>query len=348
VTGVVEATGFQSHLEYLSASVKQALDYDPESHRVPFLLSRGSIFNEKVPNIAFVGFYEGPYWGVMSMQAKIITQHWDHKTFPNTALRAPDTSAALSVRQAIKDRRLDVPQFWMADYVGLVEEFARIVGLKRDDSVLGEGGPLFPARYQDETEGSSEAAVATREVADILQRSEKEGLYVAAAAFRGMQGTWRLHRKVGSRLPSMPNGLFEGTAHFHPRNPTDPIYTAEYIYIEDGTLTMDNGVKFPATRRYAYRYEEKSDDITAWFVEGDGLTVGDFFNKLEFYQPSDVEHGWMAKGHHWCSPDTYKSSCEFRFRGASLEIFGITYEVSGPKKDYSHESWYSRSKRSAA
>ncbi|KAL5416090.1 hypothetical protein PMIN03_002336 [Paraphaeosphaeria minitans] len=347
VVGVVEATGFQSHLEYLSAGVKQALDYDPQSHRVPFLLSHGSIFNEKVPNIAFVGFYEGPYWGVMSMQAKIVAQRWDYETSPNTSTEVLDTSAALSVRQAIKERRLDVPQFWMADYVGFVEEFARSAGLQRDDSTLGEGGPLFPSRFRDETEGGSDAALVICEVADILRRSEKEGLYAAAAAFRGMQGTWKVHRKVGSRLPSMPNGLFEGTAYFHPRNPTETIYSAEYLYIEDGTLTMDNGMKFPATRRYAYRYQEKNDTITAWFVEEDGLTVGDFFNKLEFYQPSNVEHGWMAKGHHWCNPDTYKSNCEFRFRGASLETFGITYEVSGPKKDYSHESWYSRAYSSA-
>ncbi|KAJ4344762.1 uncharacterized protein N0V89_012506 [Didymosphaeria variabile] len=342
VTGVVEATGFQSHLNYLSEDVKQALEYDPDSHRVPFLLSHGSVFNEKVPNIAFVGFYEGPYWGVMSMQAKIIAQRWDHKTSPNTAFDTLDTSDALSVRQAIKDGKLDVPQFWMADYVGLMEEFAQRVGLQRDDSALGAGGPLFPARYQDEAEERTEAAAAVCEVAEVLQRSEKEGLFVAAAAFRGMQGTWTLRRKVGSRLPSMPNGVFEGTAHFNPRTPTDTIYSAEYLYIEDGTLTMSNGMKFPATRRYVYRYEESNDTVTAWFVDGDGLTVGDFFTRLEFYRPTDVEHGWMAKGRHWCSPDTYKSSCEFRFRGASLETFGITYEVTGPKKDYSHESWYSR------
>lgn len=342
MTGVVEATGFQSHLEYLSANVKQALDYDGESFRIPFALSRGSIFAEKIPNVAFVGFYEGPYWGVMDVQAKMIAQRWEHNTLDITTSDALDASAALSVRQAIKERQLDVPQFWMADYVGLMEEFARGVGLRRDDSILGEGGPLFPARYRDETIAGSDAALVIREVADVLQRSEQEGLYAAAAAFRGMQGTWKLHRKVGSRLPSMPNGLFEGTAHFHPRNPTDPTYSAEYLYTEDGTLTMDNGMTFPATRRYAYRYQEKSDTISAWFMDGDGLTVGDFFNTLEFYRPLDVEHGWMAKGHHWCSPDTYKSNCEFRFRGASLETFGITYEVSGPKKDYSHESWYSR------
>lgn len=107
---------------------------------------------------------------------------------------------------------------------------------------------------------------------------------------------------------------------------------------------MDNGMTFPASRRYVYRYNEDTDTITAWFAEEDGLTVGNLFNTWEFYAPSDTYHGWLAKGSHWCSPDTYKSNCEFRFRGASLDTFGITYDVSGPKKDYSHESWYSRPK----
>ncbi|KAF1973991.1 hypothetical protein BU23DRAFT_462758 [Bimuria novae-zelandiae CBS 107.79] len=342
VTGVIEATGFQSHLEYLSANVKQALEYDPSCLRVPFLLSRGSIFSERVPKIAFVGFYEGPFWGVMDLQSKLIAQRWGPEGTLPDELKKLDITDARSVRQTIKDRKLDVPQFWMADYVGLIEEFARDAGLQRDDATLGKGGPLFPSRYREKIEDGGDAAVVVGEVADVLQRSEKESLYVAAAAFRGMQGTWTLHRKIDSRHPSMPSGSFKGTAHFHPRNPTDPIYSAEYLYTEDGTLTMTNGMAFPATRRYVYRYSELDDTITAWFAEEDGVTVGNFFNKWDFYAPSDLEHGWLAKGSHWCSPDTYKSNCEFRFRGAGLETFGITYDVSGPKKDYSHESWYSR------
>lgn len=342
VTGVIEATGFQSHLEYLSTDVKQALEYDPESLRVPFVLSRGSIFNENVPNIAFVGFYEGPYWGVMNMQAQLIAQHWSPDAAASDQSPKLDTSDARSVRQAIKDKKPSVPQFWMADYVGLSEELSRAAGLQRDNTVLGEGGPLFPSRYLDTTETETDATKVIQDVADTLQRSEKDALFVAAAAFRAMQGTWKLQRKIDSRHPSMPSGLFEGTAHFHPRSPTDTIYSAEYLYTEEGTLTMNNGMSFPATRRYVYRYKERDDTITAWFVEEDGLTVGNFFNKWEFHAPDDVEKGWLCKGHHFCTPDTYKSDCEFRFRGANLETFGITYNVTGPKKDYSHESWYSR------
>jgi len=109
---------------------------------------------------------------------------------------------------------------------------------------------------------------------------------------------------------------------------------------------MDTGYSFPATRRYVYRYNESTDKITAWFADEDGESVGALFNTWDFYAPDDAYHGWMAKGHHWCDPDTYRNTCEFRFRGAGLQTFGITYEVEGPKKDYSHESWYERTKAS--
>lgn len=274
----------------------------------------------------------------MDLQAQIIAQRWSAE---DGQAEKADVTDARSVRQSIKDRALDIGQFWMADYVGLVEEFARSVGLQRDDSVFGQGGPLFPSRYQDGTR-NKEASVVVREVASVLERSEKEGLYVAAAAFRGMQGIWTILRKIDSKHSAMPSGSFKGTAHFHPRKPTDTTYSAEYLYVEQGTLTMDNGMSFPATRRYVYRYNEHIDTITAWFADEDGLTTSNLFNTWEFYSPDDTYHGWLAQGHHWCTPDTYKSNCEFRFRGASLETFGITYNVTGPKKDYSHESWYSR------
>ena len=348
VTGVIEATGFQSHLTYLSTRVKQALEHDPDTPRIPFVLSRGSIFSENIPSMAFVGFYQGPYWGVMDLQAKTIAQRWECEADSSSAMEKLDTSDSRLMRQAIKEKKLEVPQFWMADYVGLIEEFARSAGLQRDDTAFGQGGPVFPSRFHDESGPSDEAAAAVREVADLSQQSKDKGLYVAAAAFRAMQGTWKLQRKIESRHSSMPNGLFEGTAHFHPRVPTDSIYSAEYLYTEEGTLKMDNGMSFPATRRYVYRYTERDDTITAWFAEDDGLTVGNFFNRWEFYAPSDVEHGWLCRGHHFCTPDTYKSNCEFRFRGASLDTFGITYDVSGPKKDYTHESWYSRKAFGAA
>lgn len=236
---------------------------------------------------------------------------------------------------------LQVPQFWMADYVGIMEEIARDVGVNRVDSVFdGQNGPAFPSRYQS-TDTADEANLVLQEVAGLLKASKEGARFVAAAVFRAMQGSWTLRRNIASRN-STPGGVLTGQAHFHPRSPTDSHYTAEYLYIEEGIFKMENGFSFPATRRYIYRYSETTDKITAWFADEDGESTGAFFNTWDFYRSTDAMNGWKAKGHHWCDPDTYRSGCEFRFRGASLQTFGITYEVAGPKKDYSHESWYER------
>lgn len=343
VAGIIEATGFEVHLDYLAEDVKKALDYDSSCHRVPFLLSRGSIFNPKVPEMAFLGFYEGPYWGIMEQQARLIANQWDPTTSTEESAFTSDVEDSLKVRQALQRRDPGVPQFWMADYIGLMEELAREVGTQRDDTIFpNQTGPLFPARYYST---NSDAATATMcEVHGILDASSTGSRFVAAAAFRGMQGDWTLRRKIDSRHPASPGGILKGAAHFHPRYPTALNFDAEYLYVEEGTFTLDTGYSFQATRRYVYRYDARKDQISTWFVQEDGESAERIFNELEFMRPpeGDKEKGWLAKSSHWCSPDTYKSRCEFRFRGAALQTFGIVYDVSGPNKDYTMESWYER------
>ncbi|KAF2013608.1 hypothetical protein BU24DRAFT_442612 [Aaosphaeria arxii CBS 175.79] len=346
VTGIIKAIGFEAHLEYLSDSVRQALDYDSQCHRVPFLLSRGSIQNPNVPELAFVGFYEGPYWGVIEAQARLVGHIWDpESSVPRESLSAvtSDISQSKSIREAIKRDDLDVPQFWMMDYVGLIDEFSRLASIPRNDTTFpGQSGPAFASRYAEPGPSTEAAEEVIQEVHSLLEASSSEGRFVAAAAFRAMQGDWTLLRKIDSRHPSSPGGTLAGSASFHPREPTSPNATAEFLYIETGTFTMDNGYSFPATRRYVYRYNEATDKISTYFVQDDGESAERLFNSLVFSKPEDVEKGWIAKSTHWCDPDNYESSCEFRFRGAALSTFGITYKVNGPNKNYSHESWYGR------
>ncbi|KAF2710363.1 hypothetical protein K504DRAFT_490501 [Pleomassaria siparia CBS 279.74] len=343
MAGVVEATGFRTNLEYLSETVKKDLQFDEECARLPLLLGKGSVFGGERyrREIAFVGFYEGPYWSVMEAQAQLVAATWSGVATGHSDLYSPSDQDAL--RKEIKTGNLDIPQFWMSDYVGLVEEISREAGLERVDLGFGgRSGPAFPARYAGSNCNKEQANKTIQEVQEVLRGSKDNARFVAAATFRAMQGSWTLERKIDSRHISMPGGTFKGTASFHPRSPTNSAYSAEYLYIEEGILKMDNGYTFPATRRYAYRYSEAIDTITAWFVADDGVSVGAFFNRWEFQKPTNDQCGWIARGNHWCSPDTYKNNCEFRFRGASLETFGITYEATGPKKDYTHESWYKR------
>jgi hypothetical protein len=349
VIGIVEATGYKTNLDFLDENVKQQLGYDPSCPRIPLLLSRGSVLAPEIPTLAFVGFYEGPYWSVMEMQARYIVDTWSNED-RTPAFDRRDTSIhkhdeALEMRHAMKTKSIQVPQFWMADYVGLVEEFARLTGIKRNDHMFGDGkGPAFASRYS--SGGTDHDAMSViKEVSTMIQASQFDAKFVAPAVFRGMQGVWTLKRKIDTRKFTSPGGSFLGTAHFHPRLPTDPAYSAEYLYVEDGIFKMDIGTSFPATRRYVYRYNETTEAITAWFADEDGETVGALFNTWKFQAPCDSHKGWVAKGHHWCDPDTYKNTCEFTFRGAALEVFNITYQVEGPNKDYSHQSLYERPER---
>jgi hypothetical protein len=292
-----------------------------------------------------VGFYEGPYWGVMEMQARLLAQRWTKQEPEHLASLTSDLykfDDTKHMQQAIDQKSLQVPQFWMADYVGLMEEFARETRASRDDTLFGgQSGPAFPSRYQS-ANANLQAESVVREVASILEASRVNTRFVAAAVFTGMQGIWSMTRKIVSRTHT-PGGIFVGTAHFHPRCSTDAaMYASEYLYVEEGTFTMDTGSSFPTTRRYVYRYNETSDEITAWFVEDDNKSVGKLFNTWRFHAPDDRDGGWMASGCHWCDPDTYQNDCEFKFRGAKIDRFMIRYRVQGPEKDYLHESWYER------
>ncbi|KAF3005974.1 hypothetical protein E8E13_010348 [Curvularia kusanoi] len=344
IVGIVEATGYNAGLDYLHGTPKGLLRPDTSCPRIPFLLTRGSVLSD-LPTLGFVGFYEGPYWGVMETQAHFIAKTWAESptsTTDSTTSSLLQLETTERMRHEMKaERKLQIPQFWMSDYVGLVEEIAREASMNRTDAVFGgQKGPIFPSRYRSNNT-AEDADTVVQEVAGLIEASEKDAKFVAAAVFRAMQGTWLLRRNIASRNTT-PGGVLTGAAHFHPRIPTNPAYAAEYLYIEEGTFKMDTGLSFPATRRYVYRYDEATDKITAWFADEDGKSTGAFFNAWDFYRPADDSHGWMAKGSHWCDPDTYKSGCEFKFRGASLDTFCITYEVAGPNKDYSHESWYER------
>lgn len=282
---------------------------------------------------------------MMEMQARLLAQSWtkqdaEHSSSSVSALHTYDDTKRM--QQAINHRSLQVPQFWMADYVGLMEEFARGTGISRDDSLFdGQTGPAFPSRYH-HADTHQQAEEVVKDITALLLASKEDARFVAAAVFTSMQGVWTMTRKIDSRTDT-PGGVFVGTAHFHPRQPTDPTtYVSEYLYVEQGTFTMDTGLSFPATRRYVYRYNEARDEITAWFVNDDNRSVGALFNTWQFYTPDDEKSGWMAKGYHWCDPDTYRNQCEFKFRGAKIERFMLRYEVEGPKKNYSHESWYER------
>ncbi|KAF1984498.1 hypothetical protein K402DRAFT_395521 [Aulographum hederae CBS 113979] len=348
VVAIVDAAGFEPHgaLDWMSDGIKSKLEYDSTSNRLPVLLHHHSVDNELLPTLGFVGFYEGPYWGVMEMQARYLARKWSAQSGVNVAQNFESEHERLrNLRQAIALRASDVPQYVMSDYPGLIEGFAQELGITRDD--LGgckRRGPPTAARYSTDEDDRRQSQDVCREIDQVLDSAESSRKFVSAAAFRALQGHWRVRRQLHSFLAGFPSGTFEGTADFLPRRPTDLEAAAEYLYVEDGTLTTEAGLTLRANKRYAYRYSEAADLISAWFVKEDGKSVDYLFNEIQFRaRPKGHSGGWLAKGSsHLCEPDMYETDYEFKFRGAALDSFDIKYVVKGPRKDYISTTTFQR------
>jgi len=345
VAGVIYATGYSPSeaLTFLPAGVREVLNYDSDSQRLPFLLEHHQTGSADIPNMAFIGFYEGPYWGVMEMQARLIARQWsaDVPSSKASALTSHQEKEKLrDLRDAMHGKETDVPQYWMGDYVGIMENLAHDLKITRDDHGWTQrAGPVIPARYAASTCDNIEGRKTVADVQRTL-REAAHGRFVPRAAFRAIQGTWKLHRRLHSLIPTFPSGVLDGTASFHPRAPSDGTFDAEFLYIESGVLATDRGFNMQASRRYVYRYREDTEQISVWFVKEDAKSVDYLYHNLAFQL--EKPHCWTAKAEHLCIDDMYETTYDFRFRGIALETFGVKHAVKGPKKDYVSDTWYKR------
>lgn len=165
------------------------------------------------------------------------------------------------------------------------------------------------------------------------------------------QGTWKLFRALRSALSVYPSGYFEGTAIFEQRPSTSEVYDKEYLYIENGQFTTNQGLVLMANRRYIYRYQKDVDKISVWFVRQDGTTADYLFHEVNFSNLQDGPHahkrvgntGFLkANGQHLCVHDDYQANYLFEFIGSNCNEWGVKYNVKGPKKDYVADNRYIR------
>ncbi|KAF2854481.1 hypothetical protein T440DRAFT_234449 [Plenodomus tracheiphilus IPT5] len=354
VVGIIEATGYKVDLDYLDADTKEDLDYDPSCPRIPFHFTQASTMG--LPTLAAVGFYEGPFWGVMEMQARCIAERWargetllenlEDSSGPDP-FRGDETRV---MREALKDKRsLQVPQFWMSDYVGLVEQLARAVGISRDDYGLGhQRGPIFPARYRRDWADLEGNAVA-REVYALSRDDEDGKRFIAPAVFRGLQGVWNFTRKIQSRITSSSGSSHSGTAHFSLRASNRPEIHNEYLYTEDGEPESENGLSFGETRNYICRYNHSADSISRGFLveSDDNLDYSHLPWTFRAPDHNNGERGWIAN-YAFRNRETGVEifvSLEFRFRGANIDTFRIIHRIMGQNREnHTHETWYERPK----
>ncbi|KAI0535693.1 hypothetical protein GGR58DRAFT_478077 [Xylaria digitata] len=410
VAAVVVATGFDPSrsISFLPPSVLEVLSHSPAHPNLPVALAFHGTHHPTLPTLGFVGFYRSPYWGVMEMQARFVThlfqRHAEMISGPSLSVQnalANDDSIQRTL--ALRDDPR-CSQFPMGDYMFLMQEFAAALGLSISAPIgslplLADGCSmdiLTPARYMSRGASKSQREQATQNlksthstvIAGLTGRS-----FIAAAVFRSLLGEWSLERDLVSKLPSHPSGRFVGTARFLLRTGTadgrehkfttaptpgksdgsidicDP--GLEYLYIEDGEFTAaGTGMRFRATRRYIWRYDEASDKISVWFARTDDQARADYlFHEVEFIPPPSLaafgedgsqtqgavkeiqekqKHlggqgdGWRAKASHLCIEDLYDVHYEFLFEAVNLREWKLGYSVYGPKKDYTIDGTYRR------
>lgn len=358
--GLIEATGFTVSLDYLTDDVKQALGYDPQCSRVPITLARDSIFSPNVPNLAFIGFYEGPFWGVMDMQARVVAQVWasTHELKPpagsemNAVLS--DVSESASVREAIKNHARNVPQFWMADHAGVVEELSRLVRVSRDDSAFGgQKGPFLSARYlgrlvnDDSTKIVLEVANLFNDPAGHVSSRRIYQASLASAIFRGLQGRWYVQRdaqhadKATGEVADRPKDQFKGIANLHPRLATTPTstYATEYLYAEEGTWHKQGDHPDLSTGRCVFSLEH--DSISIWDTDVDG-SAGHLHQTLVFYAEDHSQTGWKAQILRTHGEFEYHTIYEFCCQAIKVDTWRVTHTVTNMDKVYKQETRFTR------
>jgi Family of unknown function (DUF6314) len=374
VVGIVRATGFPSPvLDYLPQDVLKAVQYDESDAFLPVVLDNHATNHPSVPRLGFVGFYSGPYWGVMEMQARFLGKLWakDEEGLEGPkgldGLTLEDRKAEfkpgfqLTKQQELRDaeKATERGQWPMSDMVGTLVEFASENGITRSTALENNDmDPVTPALYIEPKNETTEAEAAKiiSQITKTVKSISGNAQYVPRATFRALQGSWVASRTLTSKNTQLPSGKFTGTATFHPRVPTkdgtkdevDTPFDAEYLYHEEGEFSTPTGINVKTHKRYVYRYRElPTETLSVWFVKPqDDISVDYHFMDLAFSKPTGTEtwgEGWKAKADHWCTPDQYDSEYYFKFEGISIVEWGAKFVVKGPNKDYVSDTVYRRS-----
>lgn len=284
------------------------------------------------------------------MQARLTASRWMKDTAMAPERPFESMEYLKGLRTSVKERGLDVPQYWFNDYAGYMEDVASHLSLLRNDgSFADREGCTSPARYLSKDTCRQEADSVMGDLARVWHDCVENGRFVPRAASRSLQGNWRISRSIKSSTVSF-SGTLDGTASFYPRFATKDksgkIFDLEYLYIEEGTFTpASTGFPMKASRRYVYRYAEAEDQLSVWFVKPDNdLEVDYLFHNLVFISPAEArkEGALVANADHLCVDDTYSTQYRLPMKGVTLHDFQLVHAVRGPQKDYVATTLYTR------
>ncbi|KAF7113584.1 hypothetical protein CNMCM5793_002940 [Aspergillus hiratsukae] len=324
VAAIVLATGFTPFpsLAFLPEDVLSALEYSPGDSFFPLVLDGKGTTNANIPDMGFVGFYRGPYWGIMEMQARSLAQTWARADTQNgIQFSEKELESKAQERRRVREYRNADPdlhrgQFPMGDYTGLMESFARDLGICRAPlpELNERPGPVVPARYALPGPGTADIQTSLQALQDNLQpRRGRASSAVAMAIFRALHGSWNFTR-------SEQDSVSSGISTFSPRYPSSPAYEKEYLYEESGQKLVSS----------VYRVTDSPQDaqITVWSVDPQdkiAVALSHGLRVLNQEGPSKLSQGAYtirATGNQWSNNCTY--DYVFRFNGVAISSWECT------------------------
>jgi dimethylaniline monooxygenase (N-oxide forming) len=138
IDAIICCTGYQTQLPFFGQEILKELEYDADDTLQPLLLHK-TVFPRNLPNMAFVGLYRGPYFGVMELQAQ-----WASFVFAEKRPLPTQQEIDLGIAEERRIREMRPrPQFPHPDYVGLCEDLARQCNVAPDLEKIKEKDPLL-------------------------------------------------------------------------------------------------------------------------------------------------------------------------------------------------------------
>lgn len=146
-------TGFQTDLPFLDRETKDMIGYEPQDQLQPLLLHK-TVFHPRLPGMAFVGMYRGPYFATIELQAR-----WACMVFSKRVPAPSQDDMQRGIDEELKIRKTyPRMQFPHGDYVNFCDDLAKQIAalpdwvqLQAEDPVLYNKlweGPLTAASYR--------------------------------------------------------------------------------------------------------------------------------------------------------------------------------------------------------
>lgn len=315
---LISCTGFRPKLDFLSDKILKTLKFQDDSF-APLVLCYDTLHPD-LDRLGFVGMYRGTYFGVMELQARLLSESWSRQI----VLTRSHLDDALRESELIR-QQIPRPQFPHNDYVGFMDRLASEINLVPKGKWGQQGTMVMPAAYQPD-QGLAQSVF---DDLDAALESCRQGRNIPQVLMNALVGKYKFQREIKHYITGLnpsPSDQPERVDHISGNAKFVPILDAKLLYREDGIWVTPKGV-FDVFREYEYTY--CYDDLQIFFIEGGKRA--NLFLSLKFRPGEDA---WEASNDHLCARDLYKGTFRVAFDGVAVKSISIEYRVSGPQKNY--------------